>query len=218
MKKPNVRYALAEITKSEERGDGELFIEGVASTGSVDRQGEIVDQPSLKKAVADFAPKHLYHQHNWNAPIGRLVSMISDGKKLLTRAEIGKGYEIPILGPLGDIVLTSMDNIRAQIKQGLLSTLSIGFVGDKHYELDDEGFPDTSKPATLIVRELLEISAVTIPANRECVFSVAKSYNFDEMAGIFVPGPFEDNASEGVEDEEAVKEGLKECLRKLSNW
>lgn len=148
---------------SEDEGSGELIVEGVASTGDVDRDGEIVDQESLAKAARAAKSLSLFWMHHWESPIGRVLKVEPGEDKLFIRASIGKDFDVPI----GYGQPMSVNNIRAQIQQGILRAFSIGFGADEEKHDD--------KPSVLKVTDLFEVSVVTIPSNENALFNIAKA-------------------------------------------
>lgn len=181
----DAKWGHAEIKEVDTDGK-DLVIRGVASTGLVDRANEVVDQKSLEAAVDSFSTKTLFHQHNWQAPIGRVRQLVSTGTELLVEAVVGKNFDIPVIVNSlfgASVVMTSVNNIREQIKQGVINAFSIGFTADrKEASKDGDKQP---KPATLMVNELLELSIVTIPANKDCLFSMAKGYGFTDLIDLY---------------------------------
>lgn len=214
------KRAHAQFTKTVEE-DGELYVEGVASTASIDRSNESVDQKSLADAVDKYHPRILFHQHNWDAPLGKVVGIKPTSQGLWVRSLIGRDYEIPVLTPRG-VIKMSVNNMRTQIKQGIMSAYSIGFNGER--EEDDEG------NVILRVKELYEISGVYLPANRDCLFSVAKAFAGSDLVEMeqglnfeFEDDLFErsfNSISSIVKPEsgaelDRIKQGVDECLIRL---
>lgn len=135
--------------------DDELRIKGYASTGDMDRAGDVI----LPTAWSDEGLRNfkknpvILFNHDYNQPIGRAKSITVDKNGLLLEAIISKSckqYEL--------------------IKDGVLSTFSVGFmVRDADYNEKTDGF-------IIKAAELLETSVVTIPCNQEASFSIAKSF------------------------------------------
>jgi len=180
------RWGHAEI-KSVEPDGKDLVIRGIASTGLADRSNEVVDQKSLESAIDGFSTKTLFHMHNWQAPIGRVIELVSTGTELMVSAVVGKNFDIPVIVNSlfgASVVMTSVNNIREQIKQGVINAFSIGFTADKKDAPKNDDNTQT-KPAKLMVKELLELSVVTIPANKDCLFSMAKGYGFHDLVDLY---------------------------------
>lgn len=154
--------AHAKVTKAEDQGD-DLIITGVASTNQIDRDGQIVDQESLAKAAKAAPALKLFFQHNWLAPIGKVLDIEPVDGQLWIRGQIGSDFEIPVNG-----TKISVNDIRKQISQGVIDAFSIGFAGEEVKSKDAEA-------PVLKVTDLFEISVVTIPANAQARFSVSKA-------------------------------------------
>jgi len=174
-------------------------IVGVASTDSLDRQQQVVDLQSLADAAKLYMRNPIvFHMHNWNAPIGHTVAFTVAKSQLVVEVEIGKGFLVPV-----GMTTMPVDDIWAQIEQGLLRAFSIGFNADL---ISRENEPDR-----LTNIDLFEISVVSIPANAEAVFGVAKSYALprdvygllfkrQHAAGLFDSAPDQD--AQGSEQRE----------------
>jgi HK97 family phage prohead protease len=138
--------------------EGELKIEGYASTTSLDRSSDIIQAAAWNKSGGlrnfELNPILLFN-HNYDKPIGRVTDITVDNKGLKIKGTISK----------------SSGDIYNLIKEGVLSTFSVGFmIKDADYDKEAEG---------LIIKdaELLEISVVSVPCNQDATFSVAKSFD-----------------------------------------
>ncbi|APT75052.1 hypothetical protein LN42_00560 [Marinitoga sp. 1137] len=129
----------------------------VASTETVDRYGDIVEQNGwefdnfLKNPVIPWG-------HNYSQPaIAKVAELkVVDGKLYFKAQFPKKGtYE------LADIVFELY-------KEGILNAFSVGFI-PKEYQPNEFGGYTYKKS------ELLEISAVTVPANQEALILTYKS-------------------------------------------
>ena len=145
---PN-KYSFAEITKVYVEGE-KRFVEGYASTGAVDAEGEIVDPEATREAVADWGKwGNVRYMHLPHA-VGVVEDMRFDDKGLFVKAEIVD------------------DDIWEKVKKGVLKGFSIGFS-------KAEKVWDKVKDAWRIVKyQLVEISLVDNPANTECSFVIVK--------------------------------------------
>jgi HK97 family phage prohead protease len=140
--------------------NGGIKIAGMASTNDVDRMGDIILSEAWTKGGLNNFKKNpiVLYNHNFYKPIGKVTSLQVTDKGLAVEANISKA---------------AADNVVDLIKEGVLGTFSVGFrVRDADYKEETDGF--VIKDA-----ELFEISVVTIPANQEATFSLAKS--FDSM-------------------------------------
>ena len=101
-------YSLFEIKGIEEDAG---IIEGIASTPSTDRMGDIVEP----KGAQFKLPLPLLWQHNSREPIGHVIAANVTDAGIAIKAKIMKG------------VLPEIDRAWALIKSGLVRGLSIGF-------------------------------------------------------------------------------------------
>lgn len=141
------------LNKTED--DGELKITGYASTKDTDRVGDVIQPDAWKKGGLDNFSKNpiILFNHKYDQPIGRATEYEVDDKGLKLTAVISKKV------PQYDL-----------IKEGLLSTFSVGFlVKDAEYDKDKDGFIITDA-------ELLETSVVSVPCNQDATFSLSKSF------------------------------------------
>ena len=153
-------FKLDSIIKAVEEGDGELRIAGYASTDSIDRQSDrILPTAWTRGGLRNYEINPiLLFNHDYNRPIGKVIEMSTDKRGLRIKAVISKSA-----GEIYDLV-----------KEGVLSTFSVGFlVKDADYDKSADG---------LIVKdaELLEVSVVSVPANQDATFSLAKSFDSQE--------------------------------------
>lgn len=136
--------------------EAKRIIRGVATTPSVDRVGDIIDPMGV--TAADDIP--LLHQHDRERPIGRV--RLSKP----TKAGVNFEAELPLIdepGPLRDRIETAW----GEIAYGLVRAVSIGFRPIEYKFLDD---------GVLYTRiEVIELSAVTIPANYDAVLTAVKA-------------------------------------------
>lgn len=139
-----------------DNGENVISIEGYASTNDVDRQGDVVPSGVWQKGLSNYLKNPVilaYHDHA--KPIGRMVDHKVDEKGLWIKASISDAA--------GDIYKL--------VKNGILTAFSIGFrVMDAEYNSAAEVF-------VIKDLELHEISVVSVPANQNTLFSLAKAFN-----------------------------------------
>ena len=161
--------ALAEIK------DGSIF--GVASTETEDRMGDVIkstgwDLESFKKnPVIQFA-------HNYNEPPVGVAKNIKVENKKLT-------FEVVF-----HTITEQARQIGEMYKQKIMRAFSVGFIPLK---IDENNYHIIEKA------ELLEISAVPVPANAEALSLSIKSITPEEKAKV-------DNWVKGVSEDEPKKE------------
>lgn len=152
-------YSLISVKAMEEKGD-EVYIDGIATTPTPDRMGDVVEPDGAMFKL----PVPLLWQHNSGQPIGLVeeASITKDG--IAIRACMRKG------------VTARIDEAIALIKAGLVRGLSIGFRG-----IDVEEIKGTWS-LRFKTWEWLELSAVTIPANAEASIQAIKNFDTEQRA------------------------------------
>lgn len=146
------------------------IIVGIASTPTPDRDGDIIDP-----AGARFGPENPFlWQHDQAQPIGNCaVKRVSEGLQIIAH----------LVKPTPDMpsqLAARLEEAWSSIKSGLVKGLSIGFKPIKYAFIDGGGINFTEW-------ELLEVSAVTIPANAECSIQTVKSYDRQILAALGIP-------------------------------
>ena len=151
----NRAYALTEFKSLD---DDQRLIQGVASTPSPDRMGDIVEPKGAKYKL----PLPLLAQHDHHLPIGLIHTARVSDKGIEIEAEIKK-----------DTGLDYIETTWKQIKAGLVRGLSIGFRAlDYEFLKNEEGIRFKEW-------EWLELSAVTVPAQAQATITNLKSYDQD---------------------------------------
>lgn len=135
---------------------GEWIIEGYASTDAVDSYNEIVDPKAFTPYLSKFREfPVLLLNHEWGSqPIGKIVDAEIRERGLWIKALISK----------------TAPDVWMLINEGILKAFSIGFIGKRL----EESFDD-NKPSIWREVELVEISVVNVPANREALFAISKT-------------------------------------------
>jgi HK97 family phage major capsid protein/HK97 family phage prohead protease len=156
-------YSVLEIKSVDE---DQRLIEGIASTPSTDRMGDIVEP----KGATFKLPIPLLWQHKSGEPIGHVIeATVTDGG-IAIRAQIAK---IADAGKLKDRI----DEAWQSIKNRLVRGLSIGFS-----PLEPPADIKGTWGQRFTKWEWLELSAVTIPANIDASIQTIKSYDVDPSA------------------------------------
>jgi hypothetical protein len=143
----------------------QMNLDFVLSTGEVDRQGDRVDQKSMRAALTTFMKRSgvVVWNHDWQAGgIGRVVEHDTQGDKTLVRIRYGKGYALA--GGL------TVDDIWAQIDQGIVRTHSHAFSCDR------SPVAGKSNEFDCFVKDMFEVSVVIVPANANATFDAVKRY------------------------------------------
>lgn len=158
----NRAYSILQA-KAVQDGD-ERVIEGIASTPSPDRMGDVVEPMGAKFAL----PLPLLWQHNHDEPVGTVEFAEPNARGIPFRARLAH-VEDP--GALKDLV----DKAWQAVKAGLVRGVSIGFSAKEYDRLKSGGLKFTAW-------EWLELSLVTVPANAEATISAIKSIAQSEIA------------------------------------
>ena len=159
----------AEIRDASEKGNTRV-VQGYANTKNLDRMNEIVEphafRSSLQAWVKDGA---ILLNHDTDKPLGRPLEGTIDENGLKIKAEIARDIEYA-------------EDAWKLIKQKVLRAFSIGYkvLKDKVEEVSKENDPEGvgKRVRRILDLELYEVSVVTIPANRESLFSVTKGLQF----------------------------------------
>jgi HK97 family phage prohead protease len=191
-------------------GDAGKF-EVVASSESVDRQGEIVMQEGIDIKNYMQNPVILFGHDYWSLPIGKATEIVRQAGKTVVRGVFASAEANPLA-----------QQVRKLYEEGILKAVSIGFI-----PLEYNGNQITKS-------ELLELSFVPVPANPEAlsVLSLVKERGLEkeyamvlksmQKSGIKLSEPLEDFISEENKEEAiekhmlAIKESqdkLKEAMR-----
>ena len=145
-----------------------VYVEGIASTPTTDRQGDSVDPMGAKFA----APMPLLWQHDAQKPVGHMTFAKPTKTGIPFKAQIPKVTEP---GTLKDRV----DEAIQSLKYGLVSAVSIGFriMEDGYEVMKGGGYRINSW-------EWMELSLVTIPANSEALISQVKALDSITLAAL----------------------------------
>jgi HK97 family phage prohead protease len=154
-----VRAWMRTVTKAID--EDKRIIEGIASTPSTDRQGDVVDPLGARFKL----PLPYLWQHKHDQPIGWVTFAKPQKDGIPYRAEIAKAG-----------VADFIDRAWALIKAGLVQGGSIGFL-PIDAELVNRGNPTGG--IHYKAWEWVEFSAVTIPANSEATIHTIKSFDIE---------------------------------------
>lgn len=161
---------LIEVTKDE----GDEFVTNViASTPTVDRAGDIVEQDwNLKNFRRN--PVILWMHDRMTPPVGRAIKISAGGRGKDGALEMAIEWDVGPHNPLGT-------TIGKQYARGMLHAVSVGFrpggcirradlpADDPRHQKLKDGEPAWMSGLVLSGNELLENSAVTVPANPEAL-------------------------------------------------
>lgn len=155
----NRAYSLLEIKSAYQEND-ERIIEGIATTPSTDRYGDVIESKGAKYTL----PMPLLWQHDHEKPVGLVEFVEVSEKGIKFKARLARIEEA---GTLKDRV----DEAWHSLKSGLVRAVSIGF-RPLEYEKSKKG-----DGLRFLSFDWLELSLVTIPANIDATISVIKKYD-----------------------------------------
>lgn len=134
--------------------EDQRILEGIATTPTPDRQNDVV----VTEGIEFNLPLPLLYQHNSSKPIGSVIEARVSSAGMHIKAKVAK-----------DTGVEFIDEAWKLIKAGLVRGLSIGF------RSLEETFDKSLNGFRFIRSELMELSAVTIPANAEATILSVKS-------------------------------------------
>ena len=147
------------VGKSHENED-RLTIKGYANTVSKDRAGDVIVKEAWENGAMDDYLKNpiVLAFHDYSRPVGTTIEHSVTDKGLEIVAEISK----------------AAGEVYNLIKDGVLKTFSVGFsIKDADYDREED---------TFFIKDLslYEISVVSVPANQNSTFSLAKAFDSEE--------------------------------------
>lgn len=148
------------VEKAAGEEDTAITIKGYANTTTKDRMGDVIVEDAWTKGGIDNYKKNpiLLAYHNHSRPIGKVTEISVDKKGIQIVGKISKAA--------GDVY--------ELIKEGILKAFSVGFV------VKDADYDNKSDLFVIKDLELLEVSVVSVPANQDSLFSLAKSFDTEE--------------------------------------
>ncbi len=148
-------YSLFTVKSVDEE---QRVIEGIATTPSTDRMGDIVEPEGAQFKL----PLPLLWQHDSKQPVGEVVAAKATPDGITFQAQFAK---IPEPGPLKDRIDAAWQSIKYKLVKGM----SIGFNPIESSQIKDTWAEHFLK------WEWLELSCVTIPANVDASITSIKS-------------------------------------------
>lgn len=155
----NKTFVIAEVKSAEsDNVNGEFEI--IMSTDAIDRDGE-----SILKGAFDPLPESIpvHAFHDFHDPVGRAFPAYNDQGQL-----VGRGYFAST---------PRAQEIRQLVADGVISHTSVGFMAAERSKSKDG-----SAPPEVTGAELLEVSFVSVPSNREAAVLAVKNYEGGEYA------------------------------------
>lgn len=159
-------YSVVEMKRLGEQADS-LTIEGIASTPTPDRAGDVINPMGAKFSL----PMPLLHGHKLDLPVGKVVYAAPTARGIPFTARIPR---IKTPGKLKDRV----DEAIHCLEQGLIAAVSVGFtaMANKTKRLASGG-------TEYLEWNWHELSICTVPMNSEAVIHTVKSLGPASTAG-----------------------------------
>lgn len=165
MIKMEYAYSMLEAKAFDESADV-VTVEGIASTPSPDRSDDVVEP----KGAIFSTPMPLLWQHDSHKPVGHVTFAKPTKDGIPFKAEIPKVTESGVLKDRIDEAIQSL-------KYKLVSAVSISFKAIDAEWLESGGIHFKTW-------EWLELSLVTIPANRDAQIALVKSIDQNSLAAL----------------------------------
>lgn len=144
-------FAVAKVKSAEsENPSGEFEI--VMSTDAVDRDGESIVKGAFDP-LPESIPVHAFH--DFNDPVGRAVPSYDENGRL-----VGRGFFAST---------PRAQEIRQLVADGVIGHTSVGFMAAERKDGKDGGAPEITGA------ELLEVSFVSVPSNRDAAVLAVKT-------------------------------------------
>lgn len=182
------RYCKALFLGIKAQENGEQAFRFRATTDALDRQGEVVTTDGWQTDAFLRNPVFLLAHDYRSLPIGKVVALTQDAD-----------------GLLADVVFDDQDEqaraVRSKYERGFLNAVSVGF-NPIEIEYPDHRNPKAEpQPLRHTRKELLEISAVAIPANPDALMLRALGLTLPErqMAKRAMPPHTTPKAAEAAE-------------------
>jgi HK97 family phage major capsid protein/HK97 family phage prohead protease len=180
--------------------DADRVIEGIASTPTADRMGDVVEPMGASFAV----PMPLLWQHDASQPIGHV--------EFAKPTKAGIPFKARLVHPdsvdsetLKDRLALAWDSIKTK----LVGAVSIGFRPLEYAYMDEGG-------VRFLKWEWLELSAVTIPANAEATINTIKSIDTELRAASGQAQPAERDLSGAVLRETPQAAGKQRAVKAMN--
>ena len=168
----NFEYIM-DLEKLEGEIGEDVIVAGIASTGSIDHDGEKIDMDSLHEQWGSYMTNpviRFMHGKDSRNPdaIGKVIPEYTNtsGKTFKTEFTDKGPYIVVKISNAPDT-----ESIRTKIKEGVLKGFSIGGRAQRVKEYDHGLGKDVNR---VVVKRLSEISIVDLPANKDGFYEVVK--------------------------------------------
>lgn len=166
--------------------DDERLIEGIATTPSTDRMGDVIEPMGARFA----AELPLLWQHDHESPVGHVKFGKPTAKGIPFTANIVKIAEEGELKAL-------VDKAWQSVKARLVRAVSIGFRPIEYALMEGGG-------VRFLETEILELSLVTVPANSDCTITQIRSIDTQLRAASGYPQSVDERVSPGASGKSAT--------------
>lgn len=166
--------------------DDERLIEGIATTPSTDRMGDVIEPLGARFA----AELPLLWQHDHASPVGHVKFGKPTAKGIPFTANIVKIAEEGELKAL-------VDKAWQSVKARLVRAVSIGFRPIEYSLMEGGG-------VRFLETEILELSLVTVPANSDCTITQIRSIDTQLRAASGHPQSVDERVSPGASGKSAM--------------
>lgn len=166
--------------------DDERLIEGIATTPSTDRMGDVIEPMGARFA----AELPLLWQHDHASPVGHVKFGKPTAKGIPFTANIVKIAEEGELKAL-------VDKAWQSVKARLVRAVSIGFRPIEYSLMEGGG-------VRFLETEILELSLVTVPANSDCTITQIRSIDTQLRAASGHPQSVDERVSPGASGKSAT--------------
>lgn len=191
----------------QERSAEDRTIVGLITTDAVDRYREVVDPSGAMLENYRKNPVVLLNHNSWSTPIGKNLWIKPSENGLVAKTQFAD--------------TTEGHDIYALYDQGIMRAWSIGFI-PKKWEDGDVAVTGYRRKFTLW--ELLEYSAVTIPANPEalsnalqCIESRSLRETIEAQSAEIKTAQDIDQLFLMVKEQSQEMEAVRELLQKIEN-
>ena len=145
-------------------------LEFVASTEAIDRYGDSVQQDGWNLDNFQKNPVFLWGHDSTQPPIGKVISIAVKNNQLVATVQFATKDVYPFA-----------DTIFQLYRGGFLHAVSVGFLVSEYEIIVSDDDPSSPIGAVFTAMELLEISAVPIPANPEALVTDDASHVPNEL-------------------------------------
>lgn len=180
-----------EITKAEEQEDGTLVVQGIASTESPDKQGDIITAEAMRKALPEYLKfPTIREMHQSTSAAGTALAVEVDEENITK-------LEALVVDPVAI----------KKIQTGTYRGFSIGG------SIPKDGGRDPKNKRIVRKINLTEISLVDRPANPDATFTLAKFDTGTTDEEDPMSGTAEDPNTQAPEGQEPVQKGMYDVSR-----